>query len=179
MENGNLQASSINNYTTDMIKKIIILPFLIFLFSCTKSKTDQIKSILTNDSVGYWKRESFIYTIDNNYNKKEDFLIYYVNGRCENYGNHIGTNIKASGYGIGKLTWNMDTDSTLSMFHNDKYHIIYYTKDTIILKRLKYDKGIAVLTRSKEKWIFDTHTTRHRDSLDVIYHQQKISNIIY
>lgn len=134
-------------------------------------------TLLTNDSIGYWKQEYYYNATETRYGKRTYFIMFYKDGRCEDYAER-NPPFKITQGNYGALRWSMDTDSTFSMFCFGSYKVLYHSQDTIIVQT-KNSRELHRFTRSKEKWLFDKASIRYRDSLDIIYTMKGDPCIIY
>lgn len=122
------------------MKNIVLLMSVFILMSCKNPQKKIEKTILYNDSIGYWNYEwprcrAELYGFTFKFDKKGNLTKYSFN-KIKNKRRLFG------GYGdlVVPNTWKISEDSILSCFGEEK-KIIKYNTDTIWLydKKLKYN----------------------------------------
>jgi len=122
------------------MKNVVLLMSVFALMSCKNPQKEIEKTILYNDSIGYWNHEwprdrAEFYGSTLKF-KKNGKIIHYSFNKIKNKRRIFG------GYGdlVVPHTWEISEDSILTCF-GEKKKIIKYNTDTIWLydKKMKYN----------------------------------------
>lgn len=163
-----------------MIIRAIRILLIVFLFnSCSeKGKNTEIEDFIVNQSeVEFWD----VYG-RNDFGESVNRLTYsfYENGRAEIYTIGITRGERFAQY-TDRPHWKMINDSVIDMFCYEKYKIVSFGGDSIVLRKLD-NPGIYlvyVLKRAIGNWNINEASMKRRDSMKVALKNSPNPCVIY
>lgn len=139
---------------------------MVFISSCSDIKVkDKVSEFLINrDNAELW---DCYYT--NSFTGKVNKISYlfYKDGRCELYNIGVGNKKRLAQYS-DRPYWRMINDSVIEMLCYERYNIVSFGDDSIVMKKTD-DPGINLMYtfyRVKEDWKLDGASIKRRDSLE-------------
>lgn len=156
----------------------IFFVFIIFLASCSdRKKQNRFSDFVTNDSVEMWNH----FSVDNSMGivNKLSYL-FYKDGRCEIYSISIRNGERIAQYSDRPI-WKMESDSIIEMLCYDKYKIVSYGRDSIVLRKTENPGVNEVMTlyRVNADWNINQKSVIRRDSLEVALKGRDNPCVIY
>ncbi|MCP1995511.1 hypothetical protein [Flavobacterium sp. HSC-61S13] len=166
------------NLITQVNSRFSFMLFLCFFVSCKeKREFDLFINDLTNNNAEMWNH----FSVDNSMGivNKLSYL-FYKDGRCEIYSISIRNGERLAQYSDRPI-WKMESDSIIEMLCYNKYKIVSYGRDSIVLRKTENPGVNEVMTlyRVNAEWNINQKSVIRRDSLEVALKGRDNPCVIY
>ncbi|MBW3519875.1 hypothetical protein [Flavobacterium sp. NKUCC04_CG] len=166
------------NLMTQVNSRFSFLLFLCFFVSCKeKRELDVFINDLTNNKAEMW---DYFYVDSLIEQKNAVSFLFYKNGRCEIYSISVRNGERIAQYSDRPI-WKMESDSIIEMLCYNKYKIVSYGRDSIVLRKTENPGVNEVMTlyRVNADWNINQKSVIRRDSLEVALKGRDNPCVIY